>query len=475
MRKWPQILLLSLFFAGVFFIPNFSFAILALSDGVLVKEVGSSKVYFVENGMRRWIVDENAFNKLNFQWSKIEVVPNGELNGYPVGKIIDDKSKYPDGLLIRGDIAQGGDGAKIYLIKKGVARWIESAPDFENLGLDWNSVMDIPPAVLKVLLKSKGASISQGEWLAHPLAVLKDTPGKIIEESSAKFNFTGVAGRSDQRTLSFETFLEGVDSGWITTSAQERTVTLPKGSGHYTFFVRAKDVDGYSDRLPKSYSFDVKLSPYFEQVMIAGTGLNSKVPGAERLMLTGKSADPIDLNGWTVGSEKYRTSFTIPADVYEIPDQPYYEYKSSLKMYAKGKITIYSGASPLGVNFRLNKCIGYLNNYHKFDPVLPNSCPKPDPKETQNLTAYCNKIITSSIASCKEPNLNDVLIDAECRDYMKERFSYAKCVENNNSFYDFLTDEWRVYLNRPADIWANEKDVILLRDKDGLLVNRLKY
>ncbi|MEK7493640.1 MAG: hypothetical protein AAB630_00635, partial [Patescibacteria group bacterium] len=121
-----------------------------------------------------------------------------------------------------------------------------------------------------------------------------------------------------------------------------------------------------------------------------------------------------------------------------------------------------------------NSCIGYLNNYYKFTPVLPATCPKPNVLETQELSSYCQKVITQN-ASCKEPNLNDILIDTECRDYLAAHFNYSKCVEANYNYYDFLADEWRVYLGHSREIWANEADAILLRDENGLVVSRYKY
>lgn len=474
MKKLFKIYLFIIFFSGVLSVPAFTRAIMVFPDGALVRGAYTPEVYFMENGMRRWIINEAAFRNFDFEWNKIMIVPNEELGGYPLGKILDEKSKYPEGALLRGDLARGGDGVKIYLMQKGTARWVATAQDFENLGLDWQAVMDIAPAKLKSV--SKGLALSQPERILRPLTVLQEMPDPVLESTEAIFRFSGVAAAEDKRNLKFETFVEGADSNWAVASSQERKVTLPAKSGKYKFFVRAEAPDGGAiDRLPRSFAFEVRLSPYFGQVAISGSGLTSTDPNKERITFTAKSADPIDLRGWTLGSEKYHTSFVLPDSAFEIPNQPYYQYEKNLSIDSKRKITVFSGASPMGVNFRLNKCVGYLDAYYKFDPPLPNLCVKPTAAETDNLNAYCKKAINSSVASCAEPNLNDTLIDADCRDFMKERLSYSKCVEHNNAFYDFLLDEWRVYLSRSAEIWPNEKDAILLRDKDGLLVSKFKY
>lgn len=447
--------------------------LLVLPDGSLIKSFNASEVYFMENGMKRWVINEVVFRDLDFQWDKIKIVPDEVLGDYPIGKTLDKKSKYPDNMLVRGDKAQGGDGVKVFILQKGVARWIATQEYFEGLGLDWRSVMDI--ASVKLSKIKKGAPFVQQTKVARPFAVLESTPDKVIEETSVIFRFTGVTGQEYDKNLKFDTFIEGLDSKWVAVSGHERKATLPAKSGLYKFFVRAVSPDGGIDPLPKSYAFEVKLSPYFGQVSISGSGLSLTDPNKEKITLTGKNTEPISLNGWTVGSLKYHTSFIIPENAYEIPDQPYYQYQKDLYIYSKAKINIFSGASPMGVNFRLNKCIGYLKNYYKFDPVITNSCPKPLAGDIKSFSAYCQKTINSSVASCKEPDLNDILIDAECRDYMKENLSYSKCVENSSAFHDFLTNEWRVYLRRPSEIWANEKDSIILRDADGLLVGKFQY
>ena len=462
------------FLGAISFAPGLARAIMVLPDGALVKGVYSPEVYFMENGMRRWVINEAAFRNFDFEWGKIKVVPSDELEGYPLGKIIDDKSKYPDGTLLRADAAREGDGVKIYAVQKGLARWVASERDFENSGFDWQSVMDISPAKLKNL--SKGATLTQPEKIQRPLTVLKETPEKVLESLDVVFRFSGVAPTEEKRSLKFETFVEGIDSNWVTTTSQERKVKLPSKGGKYKFFVRAVAPNGSAvDRLPRSYAFELNLSPYYGQVTMSGSGLTSKDASKEKLTFTSKGAEPIYMRGWTVGSEKYNTSFALPDSAFEIPNQPYYQYEDELFITSKRKIAVFSGTSPIGVNFRLNKCVGYLDAYYKFDPVLPNLCVKPTEAEMDGLNAYCKKAIGSSVASCKEPDLNDAMIDAECRDFMKERLSYSKCVENNNMFYDFLLDEWRVYLRRSSEIWPNEKDAILLRDKDGLLVAKMKY
>lgn len=434
-----------------------------LPNGILVKGSGP-EVYFMENGMRRWIASEKIFNDLAFQWDRIQNFSDEDVRGYPRGKDIT-TSSYPDGALVRPD------GVKVYLTERASLRWVETEQDFINLGLDWRAVMDVPAE--RVARTYKGKTIANTQRTLTPLTVLLNVPDAVLEDNVVKFRFTGVSARQDIRALSFETFLEGVDTGWVGV-AQERSITLPAGkTATYRFFVRAKDPDGNADRTPEMYEFRTKFSPYYDMVAITSGNPRATDPLAEQFTIQGRSKSIIDITGWTVGSEKYRTSYTIP-DAYEIPNHPYLERKKNLVINDKSKVVVYTGASVSGVNFRLNNCVGYLNNYYKFTPALPAMCPKPNALETKELSVYCQKVIAQN-ANCKEPNLNDILINAECRDYISARFNYSKCVEGNYNYFDFFTDEWRVYLGQSKEIWANEPDALLLRDENGLVVSRYRY
>ncbi len=444
-------------------------AFLAQSDGTLIKGSGA-EVYFLENGMKRWVASADAFNAFEFEWSAVALVPDEDLGAYPTGKNLDQKSRYPDGALVRGDKAGGGDGVKVYRVENGARRWVETEQDFDRLGFEWRSVHDISSKKLKSM--GEGRKMQAAQFIARPLTVLQDMPSKIVEDPQVTFRFTGVPARQDNRALSFDTFLEGADQGWVS-SGIERRITLPKKSGTYRFFARAKDPDGITDKTPKSYSFELKISPYFGKISLSGSPRATDI-SQEQIALTGTAGELIPIGGWTLGSEKRRTSFIIPSEAHEIPNHALYEYKAPIAAGAKRKIVIFSGKSPSGINFRLNKCIGYLNAYYKFTPVLPATCPRSNQEEVKKLSSYCQKTI-AGISSCKEPNLNDILIDPECRDYMKERFSYSQCVAREYTYFDFLLDEWRVYLNQSAEIWPNEADAIVLRDANGLLVARFQY
>ncbi len=66
-------------------IPNL---INALSETVLVRDRDGYKVYKIENGTKRWIVDQNAFMRNGFDYTQIEEITALDLKLYPEGKTI---------------------------------------------------------------------------------------------------------------------------------------------------------------------------------------------------------------------------------------------------------------------------------------------------------------------------------------------------------------------------------------------------
>ncbi|MEK7519948.1 MAG: hypothetical protein AAB581_01755 [Patescibacteria group bacterium] len=444
-----------------------SFAFSPIPDGALVRAAGP-EVYVLDNGMVRWIPNPEVFNGLGYAWESIHGVTSNDLEVYPRGKDVAKNER-----SINGTVVRAAD-EKIYVIKNGKRQWVRTPRDFENLGLDWSAVIQISGESLKKI--SEGKPIEQPTLLARPLGMLLKKPEQTVEEFSVKFEFSGVAAANmPARKLSFDTFVEGVDTRWVTTASQQRTVSLPKKAGIYTFFLRAKDQNGVAERVPKQYTFAVNASPHYGDIIISGANPRTADLDAESITLVGKSQQPVALAGWTLESKQYHTSFIIPAEVYTIPDHPYYEQKVPLVLRSGDKAVIYTAAGELGVNFRLNKCVGYLSAYHTFTPALPHLCPRPKTDEIRKFSAYCQRVI-SSLGNCKEPDLNDQGLEIECRQYMKERFNYSKCVENNNQFYDFYLNEWRVYLNRPKEIWTNTGgDTIFLNDENGLMVAQYTY
>lgn len=106
--------------------------------------------------------------------------------------------------------------------------------------------------------------------------------------------------------------------------------------------------------------------------------------------------------------------------------------------------------SPLGVNFQVNKCSGYLNQFLAFEPPLAppaGGCPEPDlsglnPAFPAN--QECLAFI-ATIPACTTPLTFPNNLSPNCQNFIKEEFNYNACFDTHQSDPNFLLPEWRVY------------------------------
>jgi hypothetical protein len=54
-------------------------------DRALLRENGDPRIFFFENGVKRWVHDAGAFNRQGFDWNSVRVTPSGSLGAYATG------------------------------------------------------------------------------------------------------------------------------------------------------------------------------------------------------------------------------------------------------------------------------------------------------------------------------------------------------------------------------------------------------
>jgi len=103
-------------------------------DGTLVTSRSTPKVYFIENGQKRWISNGSIFES-RFHWKNIVFIPENELNSYPDGNDLN----YRDGILIA---ALG----KVFLVSTPTGssnqakNWIFNPAAFAGLSFKWGDI-----------------------------------------------------------------------------------------------------------------------------------------------------------------------------------------------------------------------------------------------------------------------------------------------------------------------------------------------
>lgn len=227
------------------------------------------------------------------------------------------------------------------------------------------------------------------------------------------------------------------------------------------------------------YGFSVDdLSPYYKKVAITGfvrPSYSSPLRGKFTIRFSGTNDESVDVTGWKVkgnrGGEVY-----IPhaAEDFGISG---WGPNGNIILRNGDYVTVYSSKSPIDKNFRLNKCIGYLNNAYSFNPRLPMSCPSFDRKKIITFSGACQTFL-QRIGRCEEPtaaekNMFTGPSDVECRAFL-DTLNYGGCYRAHRADKDFFSNEWRVWLN--AEMFFDpEHDRLILYDKNGKVVNEYLY
>jgi len=156
-----------------------------------------------------------------------------------------------------------------------------------------------------------------------------------------------------------------------------------------------------------------------------------------------------------------------------------------------------SGRDLVNASFRTNKCSGYLENITgaNFTPRLSRNCPLADARpEAGRLEDACYSYL-SRLRRCHTPEMDPYVVrdrrdgnyvvshhldrqtgfSNQCLAYAERYLNYSGCVRAHVNDSDFLENEWRIYLNRPFELWGESREVITLYDNHGRLVDQLKY
>ncbi len=218
-----------------------------------------------------------------------------------------------------------------------------------------------------------------------------------------------------------------------------------------------------------------QLSPWYGQIKISGVSPSGSWNGTSQFTLgaNGTLQEGIDITGWEMKSNK--GDLLIPGAIANYTPGGF-AVSGDITLTTGTYATLYSSASPIGKNVRLNECIGYLNNIYKFDPSLPSNCPSMyNRSEIATFSGQCQNLIFS-LGSCAAPTpaqWNSVAGEPECQSFLN-RFNYSNCYWKHVSEANFFSNEWRGWLGTPF-LFDPSHDRILLLDKNGLLVDQYVY
>ncbi|MFH1180919.1 MAG: triple tyrosine motif-containing protein [bacterium] len=306
--------------------------------------------------------------------------------------------------------------------------------------------------------------------------VISDTT-QVIFDYSGKVTPEDTPGR-----ISYETKLEGYDKEWQPTNSTERIINLPAGVKDYVFLVRAK-IGSIADQTPAAVHFTLKVSPFFGKLKISGvTAPTFSTPSLITLYSRLGNNEKIDITGWKIAGKNGTT--TIPQGI-EKYDSMNPTKKEGVFLKPSDKIIISSNSSPiLDVNFRPNKCLGYLDDgFRHFTIPISKNCPRPVANRLPRYLSSACQLYINSRSQCESMNGNKLKSfgvegDSACIAYIQATFTYPACFVEYSQDSNFTINEWHIYTNRfqfQREILAEKHDTVYLLDGDNLIIDKFLY
>lgn len=182
------------------------------------------------------------------------------------------------------------------------------------------------------------------------------------------------------------------------------------------------------------------------------------------------SKEAVNVTGFKIKSLK--KDETIIGKAINIPQ---FDFNlSDIWLSSRESVDIIIGSSPLGSNFRVNNCFGWLTDIYNLGYSL-DYCPGQFKlEELRDLDSFCEDLILRT-NSCRMPN-EDILNkqSGKCRDWALKNMNYGVCVANHKNDSNFYKG-WKIYTGNNNLIFDQRHDKIELRDQNGLLVDSYEY
>lgn len=232
--------------------------------------------------------------------------------------------------------------------------------------------------------------------------------------------------------------------------------TQNSGSGN-----KNADTSSYSSEIRIGSSYSARESDPSKEYISIEASFQNKIP--------------VNISGWTLLSQKTNFSVQIPGGT-RLP-YPSRENDQSAIILKSGETAIIStGRSPIGASFLTNICTGYFDGNRVFNPSLSRDCPKAgDEVGTASVKDQCFDFL-DSVSRCEVPSLPISLTNqSECQSVVSEKLNYNGCVNAHRNDNNFFGREWRIFLNRDSELWANRRETIILRDANGKVVDSVSY
>lgn len=216
-----------------------------------------------------------------------------------------------------------------------------------------------------------------------------------------------------------------------------------------------------------------QISPSYHKVRISSVYAGfSNSAGSIRLSASFDGGGSINVSSWTLKGNFGSAIVPQAVNVYEATGV---SYDSPIVLRSGDSVNMQSISGPLAVNFRLNKCLGYLPQLQQGTQGFSVSCPDINRGDILYMRGTCQDYI-SSLSGCHTIDTNPpppaVQADDNCMTYA-EKLNYLGCFNAHRADVDFLGNEveaWNI-----SNFLDPSHDQVYLFDSAGLLVDAYSY
>jgi len=104
-------------------------------ERVMYQVPGDPAVYIVINKTLRWVLDPETIFAMGYNWGMVQSISAQDLNMFPKGPRLPSRK---DGALLRALNDQA-----VFIMEKGMRRWIPDIETFNSMGLDAASIVSV--------------------------------------------------------------------------------------------------------------------------------------------------------------------------------------------------------------------------------------------------------------------------------------------------------------------------------------------
>lgn len=203
-------------------------------------------------------------------------------------------------------------------------------------------------------------------------------------------------------------------------------------------------------------------------------------PGDEYVTIKAKQSNTerITISDWSLMSAVNKRTAYIKqgAEVYEPSGS---SQQGPISLSPGDEAVIATKRSPIGISFRLNACTGYLDQFQDYVPQLPHNCTYPDTEARTAASSVMNDnaciSFLESMNLCRMETAPPPNLSEQCRSFINSRLTYQGCVAAHRNDASFKERSWRVYLGYTEELWRDKREVLVLLDSSGKVVDSFSY